>query len=254
MLGRAGSCCARLGPAARRSSASLAPVDHPLLPHPSSRCPFALPAVRMLATCFRAALRTTAVKGGATPLGGSLRRAVATEPSSPAPTAFASRATFATPLPSPGSSLPSGSGEQRPNEIMIDASGPRATSAEGAPPVTAGSSEPPPSSSAASPTGNPTAYPSIPTLHPLPTPPTQGGSTSASASAAGSSSSPPFARPPHPHPFDTHSIVKHLEAAGFSHDASREVMRATRELVLRRTEQARSELLGKEDMENVRVA
>jgi hypothetical protein len=31
-------------------------------------------------------------------------------------------------------------------------------------------------------------------------------------------------------------------------------MRATRELVLRRTEQARSELLGKEDMENVRVA
>lgn len=167
----------------------------------------------------------------------ALRRTAATEASSPPPST--TPALVPSPLDSPGSHNDAPSGSQQAHELLIEATEPhfRHGSHQGA-----GQQHP---SSSSSP--NPALFPSLPSLPPLPTPPTPHSGSSSSSSSS------PFSRPPHPHPFDTQSIVKHLEAAGFGYGTSRQIMRATRELVLRRTELARTELLGKEDMENVRL-
>ncbi|CED84158.1 Protein of unknown function DUF1640 [Phaffia rhodozyma] len=62
--------------------------------------------------------------------------------------------------------------------------------------------------------------------------------------------SPPRSKEFHPHPFDTHSIVKHLEKSTIESGVARELMLATRALVIARTEKARDQLMSKEDMEN----
>lgn len=159
----------------------------------------------------------------------ALRRTIIT----PAPPSATPTSSPSTSSPSPTSASPSPVDPQAAHELLIESTSPHFSSS---PPneASAGETSPilahPPSS---------THFAHIPSLPPLPTPP------------HGPTANKPSARPPHPHPFDTHAIVKHLENAGFEHGEARQVMRATRELVLRRTELARQELLGKEDMENV---
>lgn len=93
-------------------------------------------------------------------------------------------------------------------------------------------------------------------------------SSSSSSSASSSSSSAPSEatvtslppppqspRPPPPphlrHPFDTHAFVSYLEKHDIEPNRARTLMEATRQLIVHRSDQARMEMLGKEDMENV---
>lgn len=57
---------------------------------------------------------------------------------------------------------------------------------------------------------------------------------------------------PHPdHPFDTHSFVTRIEQSGFDAEASRSLMEVTKDMITARSNQARDNLLHKEDQENV---
>jgi hypothetical protein len=58
--------------------------------------------------------------------------------------------------------------------------------------------------------------------------------------------------PPHlQHPFDTHAFVSYLEKNGLSSGSAETLMQAVRKIIVRRSEQTRDDMLGKEDMENV---
>lgn len=195
------------------------PTQHPTRPVQPSR--MVLPLFRLQPASRSAPLLLHALR----------RTTITPAPSSATPTPSPS-----TSSPSPSSASPPPDGPKAAHELLIESTSPHFSSS---PPNGASAGEtspilaPPPSSS---------HFAHIPSLPPLPTPP------------QGPTANKPSVRPPHPHPFDTHAIVKHLENAGFEHGEARQVMRATRELVLKRTELARQELLGKEDMENVSLS
>lgn len=54
------------------------------------------------------------------------------------------------------------------------------------------------------------------------------------------------------HPFDTHAFVSYLEKSGLNSGSAVTLMHAVRELIVRRGEITKMNLVGKEDMENVR--
>ncbi|GFZ49637.1 hypothetical protein JCM24511_07038 [Saitozyma sp. JCM 24511] len=61
----------------------------------------------------------------------------------------------------------------------------------------------------------------------------------------------PVKTPPHlQHPFDTHAFVSYLEKNGLSSGSAETLMQAVRKIIVRRSEQTRDDMLGKEDMEN----
>jgi len=72
----------------------------------------------------------------------------------------------------------------------------------------------------------------------------------ASATTATSSTPQTPHRPLPQHPFDTHAFVLHMEKSDFSPGVSRTLMETTKQLVNDRSEEARRNLLHKEDVEN----
>jgi hypothetical protein len=53
------------------------------------------------------------------------------------------------------------------------------------------------------------------------------------------------------HPFDTHAFVSYLEKSDLSCGTAETLMEAVREMIVRRGERTRDNMVGKEDMENV---